>query len=78
MSKKDHTRRTLGPKAMEMVMRDVLDGMEDMAIMKSYESCRDVFEIVEITPPETKSAPEPLNGNKAEIIPFEQKRQRSA
>jgi len=50
MSKKDQTSPALGPKAMEMVMRDVLGGMEELMVMKSLESHGNVFEILEIAP----------------------------
>jgi hypothetical protein len=35
---KNSTTKPLGAKALEMVMRDVLGGLEDFAIMNSYES----------------------------------------
>lgn len=76
MSKKNPASSTLGPKAMEMVMRDVLSGMEDLATMKSFESINNVFEIVSITPVEKA---DDLNVNNiknnvsADIIPFQNK-----
>ncbi len=45
--------RALGPKAIEMVMRDVLGGMEELAIIQGYGSFNNVFEILDITPPTT-------------------------
>jgi len=62
MSKKDQASQALGPKAMEMVMRDVLGGMEELMVMKSLESHGNVFEILEITP---KNKPDVSNRNKA-------------
>jgi len=72
MSKKDHNHSVLGPKAMEMVMRDVLGGMEDLAIMKSFEADNNVFEILAITPVKDKKAldfDEPCEDS-AKVIPF--------
>jgi hypothetical protein len=45
MIKKYDSKQVLGPKALEMVMRDVLGGMEDIAIMKSYETDANIFKI---------------------------------
>ena len=74
MSKKDHSKATaMGPKAMEMVMRDVLNGMEEMATMKGYESRGNVFEILAITPPSNEETIK-SNGESAEIIPIRPKR----
>jgi len=73
MSKKNSIRPVLGPKAMEMVMRDVLGGMQDLAVMKSFESISNVFEIVSITPPDDRSGDYTENNasnDSAEIIPF--------
>lgn len=77
MSKKNPADSTLGRKAMEMVMRDVLSGMEDLVAMKSFESINNVFEIVSITPLE-KTAQQlnthPAdNDASADIIPFKHK-----
>lgn len=47
MTKKIANRRVLGPKALEMVMWDVLGGMEEIAIMKSFDSAH-LFEVVSI------------------------------
>ena len=38
----------MGPRALEMVMRDVLGGMEDIALLKCLESHSDVFQVVSI------------------------------
>jgi hypothetical protein len=50
MTKKYSSEQKLGPKALEMVMRDVLGGMEELAVMKSFESMGGVFEVVSIEP----------------------------
>jgi len=76
MSKKNPSGSVLGPKAMEQVMRDVLGGMEDLAIMKSFESINNVFEIVSITPSELTSDPhssESVPSQGADIIPLHKK-----
>ncbi len=49
MSKKT-LNRSLGPKALEMVMRDVLGGLEEFSIMKSYESSGEEYKIITIQP----------------------------
>jgi len=65
----------LGPKAMEMVMRDVLGGMEELALIKGYDSSSNVFEILAISPVsdedklQNKKIIRP--DNNADIIPFE-------
>lgn len=80
MPKKNISEHTLGPKALEMVMRDVLGGMEELAIMKSYETSSDVFEVISIDPlvEAEKESQEKLDkpakkeeGSKADIIPIE-------
>ena len=76
MSKKNPASSVLGPKAMEMVMRDVLSGMEDLATMKSFESINNVFEIVSITPVEKADDLDVIinkNDTSADIIPFQNK-----
>ena len=49
MSKKT-LNRNLGPKALEMVMKDVLGGMEEFSIMKSHESSGEEYKIITIQP----------------------------
>ena len=74
MSKKDQSSLVLGPKAMEMVMRDVLGGMEELALMEGYESSNNVFEILKITTPTMEKNncvnESTLQINSAKIIPF--------
>ncbi|MCK4951489.1 MAG: hypothetical protein KAS48_06700 [Gammaproteobacteria bacterium] len=54
MSKKNIPEHTLalGPKALEMVMRDVLGGMEELTLMKNYETSGGIFEVISIDPTE--------------------------
>lgn len=83
MTKKYTSECALGPKALEMVMRDVLGGMEELAALKGYESLSDVFEVISIEPPygdeksnvvpSTKDDEEPV---KADVIPLEPFRNR--
>jgi hypothetical protein len=76
MSKKDSTGTVLGPRAMELVMRDVLGGMEDLAIMKSFESINNVFEIISITPADPASeqpSAESIPAAGADVIPLYKK-----
>ena len=80
MSKKSISGHTLGPKALELVMRDVLGGMEELAVMKHYETSGDVFEVISIDPSEAvKKSQTEMNDsqteksiNKAEVIPINQ------
>ena len=55
-----------GSKALEMIMRDVLDGMEDLANMAGYTpQGGGYFEIIDISPPEQPLA-EPSEDKQAE------------
>ncbi len=64
------TNHSHGSKALEMIMRDVIDGMEDLANLAGYTpqpgSC---FEILEITPEEYAPL-DTSNNPSAEIIPL--------
>lgn len=42
--------RVLGPKALEMIMRDVLGGMEELSLMKGYQPASDIVEIIAVEP----------------------------
>ena len=59
-----------GDKALEMIMRDVIDGMEDIANMAGYSpqpgSCFEILEIVAEEP--TAAAPQQENKPSADII----------
>ncbi len=59
MSKKDaHAKKmAMGPRALEMVMRDVLGGMEDIALLKCLESQSDVFQVVSLDQDEKQDQP---------------------
>lgn len=50
MSKKTTNNGILGPKALEMVMRDVLSGMEEFAVMAAHEVTDESFKIIAIRP----------------------------
>ena len=76
----------MGPKALEMVMRDVLGGLEDFAIMNSYES-DDTLQVLPLDQPldklagnDTSSPKSPETGIQADeaslakVIPFSKKR----
>lgn len=64
--------RVLGPKALEMIMRDVLGGMEDLAIMKAYQPGTDLVEIVAIEP-----AQQPQRADqRVQVLDFEHFRSR--
>ena len=50
MSKKTTPNGILGPKALEMVMKDVLGGMEEFAVMKAYEVSGEHYKVIAIRP----------------------------
>lgn len=56
MSKKNLPEHTLGPRALEMVMRDVLGGMEELTLMKNHETTGGVFQVISIDPSEEEKA----------------------
>lgn len=77
----------MGPKALEMVMRDVLGGLEDFAIMNSYES-DDILQVLPLDQSldelPVNNAPSSKNtetGNRADeaglakVIPFSKKQE---
>ena len=73
MSKKDATVNSMamGPRALEMVMRDVLGGMEDIALLKCLESHSDVFQVVPIDQNQTDRQAQPATSTtltKAQLI----------
>jgi len=73
MSKKDATvnNMTMGPRALEMVMRDVLGGMEDVALLKCLESHADVFQVVSINQEQINEKAQPASSTtltKAQLI----------
>lgn len=50
MNKKTTNNGILGPKALEMVMKDVLSGMEEFAVMNAYEASNEKYKIIAIRP----------------------------
>ena len=73
MSKKDATVNSMamGPRALEMVMRDVLGGMEDIALLKCLESHTDVFQVIPIDQDHTDRQAQPATSTtltKAQLI----------
>lgn len=60
--------RVLGPKALEMIMRDVLGGMEDLAAMKAYQPGTDLVEIIAIEPADPASTPD--SDRKPRVVDF--------
>lgn len=51
-------------------MRDVLGGMEELAVMKSHEAYGNVFEILEITSTSNVEKKNNDTANKADVIPI--------
>ena len=68
--------RILGPKALEMIMRDVLGGMEELVLMKGYQPGSDVVEIIAIEPP--AEAKTDRNGANSRVVNFAHARRRRA
>jgi len=69
-------KRTLGTKALEAVMRDVLDGMEELALLKAFQPGAEVVEIIAIEPPtrpESEALPAP---RVSRVVPFARCRRR--
>jgi len=66
-------------RALEMIMRDVLQGMEECMLKTAYEKPQDAgFEIIEIHPPhksENPSAASKTNASEAEVLSFPEKKQ---
>ena len=50
MSKKTFGNGILGPKALEMVMRDVLGGMEELSVMRACEANGEEYKVIAIKP----------------------------
>ncbi len=69
------TPRVLGPKALEMIMRDVLGGMEELALMKGYQPGADAVEIIAIEPA-TKSSRPPAHGE-SRVVAFTSRRRKA-
>ncbi|MFC1602751.1 hypothetical protein ACFL3U_04220 [Pseudomonadota bacterium] len=72
---KDRKRTTdFSNRALEMIMRDVLHGMEECLLKAAYEKTQDAgFEIIEIHPPhKSKKAPsaDKTNISEAEVFNF--------
>lgn len=76
----------MGNKALEMIMRDVLDGLTDLAMEANYSPQNGHFSILSIESPEVsshepvKTAAKPIRQykRKADIISFIEERERLA
>lgn len=79
MAKQDRNTASLSDRALEMIMRDVLDGMQEWSLESAYSDAASGFEIIDIQPArekrqgqgEIKTTAEDGHG---EIIHFPQKR----
>jgi hypothetical protein len=79
MSDNNHKRRILGPKALEMIRRDVLGGLEDFAAMKAFEPQPDIMEIVSIKSPQgDDDGGEHTTDEGGAVVDLERYRSRSA
>jgi len=68
-------------RALEMVMRDVLDGMLELSLESAYSACCAEFEIIEIIPEHTYlkghqviNSARTSHADRADILPFPQLR----
>ena len=78
MSDRQQDKRSLGPKALEMVMRDVLDGMEELALLKAFQPGAEVVEIIAIEPA-TRPESAPLTApSVTQVVPLTRLRKRDA
>jgi hypothetical protein len=61
----------ISDKALEMIIRDVMGGMEELANLKGYEAPLDCMEILSIEPvvPQTEAVPATPPHN-AVVLPF--------
>ena len=82
MRKKDETTMALGSRAQEMLMRDVLDGMEDFVTLFGYRSQPCEFEIIPLeknsicsNDPETDNNSRKQDTN---IISFSERKEKQA
>lgn len=69
--------RTVGPKALELIMRDVLDGMEELALLEGFRPGADVVEIVAIEPPTRPDPAPPRAPRISQVVPLAPRRRRS-
>jgi len=69
LDKLSHSNHVHGNKALELIMRDVIDGMEDIANLAGYSpqpgSC---FEVLEIVPEEPALSAQPQGKPSADIV----------
>ncbi len=72
---KSRTPRVVGPKALEMIMRDVLGGMEELALMKGYQPGADVVEIIAIEP--AAKSGRPAADGESRVVAFTSRRRKA-
>jgi hypothetical protein len=78
MAKQDRGTANLSDRALEMIMRDVLDGLQEWSLESAFSDSETGFEIIDIRPAREKrqavenGRPAELGGN-GEIIPFPRK-----
>ncbi len=82
MSKKLDIRSSAGSKGQEFLMREVLEGLEEVATMLSYDPWPGEFEIIAIYPPEQEDArhreetviKSPPERPKADVISYQERK----
>ncbi len=70
MADKNQIPTRISDRALEMVMRDVLDGMLELSLESAYSHRNIDFEIIEITPADRKGVSDRQQHERAEVLPF--------
>ncbi len=72
MANKQKVSVTVSDRALEMVMRDVLDSLSELSLESGFKPTDGGFEIIEIYPVhrERSTSPEKTNGEEADILQF--------
>ncbi len=75
MAKNRKETKDFSNRALEMIMRDVLSGMEECLLETAYKNSRETgFEIIEISPPKTPATTKAQHNRQAEVLHFPLKR----
>jgi len=59
-----------GDLALEMTMRDVMDGLEEQAVIAAYATTAGCMEILSVEPPTADPLPRPRRRRRAEVVPL--------
>lgn len=78
MSDEHQRNRRREAKALEMAMRDALDAMEELALLKAFHPGAEVVEIIAIEPPTRPQTATPAAPAISAVIPLTSPRRRDA